>query len=54
MKKQRSSIKEKAVKAMASAAETVARNNVDGRCFIIMHKPKEPKNLAKRLETFKN
>ncbi|MCL1884711.1 MAG: cyclic lactone autoinducer peptide [Defluviitaleaceae bacterium] len=41
----------KAVKAMASVARTIARDGIDGRCFVIVHKPKSPKNLAKRLES---
>ena len=41
------------VKAMAHITEAVARNNKNGQCFVIMHKPKEPMNYEMRLKSLK-
>lgn len=39
-----------AVKAVASLMRNVAEDAINARCFGLMHQPKEPKNLAKRLQ----
>lgn len=38
------------VKTAASLVRSVAKDSVDGRCFALLHQPKEPKDLATRLE----
>ena len=35
---------------MASIARGVAKDSVDGRCFLFFHQPKEPKDLKARLK----
>ena len=42
-----------AVKAMAFIARGVAVNSVKARCWMLLHQPEEPKDLAKRLQTMK-
>lgn len=42
-----------AVKAMASVARGIAEDSVESRCFMLLHQPKEPKDLAKRLQKMK-
>ena len=39
-----------AVKTMASVARSIAQGSVDGRCWWFVYQPKEPKDLAKRLQ----
>ena len=56
MKKQTSSkrLDQVVVKAMASFAKTIAMDSaIEPRCWMIMHQPKEPKDLAKRLQAMK-
>lgn len=38
-----------AVKALASVARGIAQDSVESRCFIMIHQPEEPKDLAERL-----
>ena len=38
------------VKSMASVARGIAKDSIEGRCFLFFHQPEEPKNLAERLE----
>ena len=37
------------VKSMATLARDIAKDSVNNRCFLLMHQPEEPKDLAKRL-----
>jgi len=34
---------------MATLARDIAKDSVNNRCFLLMHQPEEPKDLAKRL-----
>ena len=57
MKKSQTSGKglgQKVVKSVASIARSVAIDGIDGRCWLFMHQPKEPKNLAERLAVMKS
>ena len=44
-------LRQKAIKVMASVARGIAKDSVDNRCWLLVHQPKEPKDLAKRLNT---
>lgn len=50
----RNGLTRRTVKIMASVARNIAQDGVDGRCFVLVHQPKAPKDLAKRLELLKN
>ena len=39
------------VKSMASIARGIAKDSIDGRCFLFFHQPEEPKNFSKRLKS---
>ena len=43
-----------AVKGMASFVRGVASDSVDNRCFLFLHQPKEPANLADRLKAMES
>ena len=46
-------VKKTTVRVMASFVQTVARDSISGRCWMIMHNPEEPKNLAERVRSLK-
>jgi len=48
-----SAVKSKAIKAMASFTEAVAVDSTRDGCWVIMHKPEEPENLAQRVALMK-
>jgi len=44
----------KVVRKMASLTRSIATDSVENRCWLLVHQPKEPKNLAERLDTSKS
>jgi cyclic lactone autoinducer peptide len=42
------------VKAVATLARSVAEDSVDNRCWLLIHQPKEPKDMAKRLQAMRD
>jgi len=42
-------VKKFVVGKIASFAEAVAQDSADGRCFAFIYQPKEPDNMAERL-----
>ena len=43
-----------AVKAMASAARGIAKESIEATSWLFFNQPKEPKDLAKRLQVMEN
>ena len=46
----RKGLNQLAIKTMASIARGIAQDSVDGRCFMLLHQPEKPKDLATRLQ----
>lgn len=46
-------IGKKAVRTMANIARGVARRSVNATSWMLIHQPKEPQDLAKRLQEMK-
>lgn len=38
-----------AVKIMAVFARNIAEDSIDNRCWFLLHQPKEPEDMAKRI-----
>ena len=49
----RNGLTRKAVKVVASIARRIAHDGIDGRCFVILHQPRIPKDLDERLKMLK-
>jgi len=47
------SLSSKVVGRMATAARAIATDSIENRCFILIHQPKEPQNMAERLAAMK-
>lgn len=42
------------VSKAASLARSIAEDSLEGRCWILIHAPEEPKRLAERLKSMRN
>lgn len=42
---------QRVVKTAANFAKHLAEDSVENRCFLLLHQPKEPENLAARLKS---
>jgi len=42
-----------AVKSMASLAKNIAKDSINVASWVLVHQPKEPKDLVKRLQEMK-
>ena len=49
-----SSLGRVAVKALASAARSIAQDSVGARCYLFIHQPEEPTDIKKRLLSMRN
>jgi len=47
------SLGHKVVKAVASLARGIAEDSIDNRCWLLIHQPKEPEDMAKRLKAMR-
>lgn len=44
----------KVVKKMAALARSIAKDSLENRCWLLVHQPEEPKDLAKRMYEIQN